>query len=100
MISRQWRGLARRERADDYAEHLRSETFPGLGRIAGFVSARILRRDIGRGVEFLVLTEWRSLDAIRRFAGEDMEAAVVPQKVQDMMIEYDRRVRHYKILDL
>ena len=45
------------------------------------------------------MTVWKSLDAIRSFAGSDVESAVVPQKVQKMMIEYDRRARHYEVVD-
>jgi hypothetical protein len=41
MISRQWRGLARAERAQDYIKHLRTETFPALREIPGFVDAAI-----------------------------------------------------------
>jgi len=96
MISRQWRGLARAERADEYVQHLRRDTFPQLARIDGFVDARILRRPLQRGVEFLVVTRWESLDAIRRFAGADAEIAVVPENVQQMMLDYDRRVAHYE----
>jgi hypothetical protein len=61
--------------------------------------ASILRRDLPQGVEFLVVTVWKSLDAIRSFAGSDVESAVVPDKVQKMMIEYDRRARHYEVVD-
>jgi len=96
MISRQWRGLARAERADEYVQHLRRDTFAQLARIDGFVDARILRRPLQRGVEFLVVTRWESLDAIRRFAGADAEIAVVPENVQQMMLDYDRRVAHYE----
>ena len=92
-ISRQWRGLAKGERADAYVEHLRADTFPQLSKIPGFIKASILRRDIGPGIEFLVVTEWESPDAIRRFAGADAESAVVPQNVHDMMIDYDRSAR-------
>ena len=99
MISRQWRGLARAERADEYAEHLRRDTFPALRRIEGFVDASILRRALAEGVEFLVVTRWSSMEAIARFAGGDVEAAVVPENVQRMMIEYDRRVRHYEVVE-
>jgi heme-degrading monooxygenase HmoA len=97
VISRHWRGLCRRERADDYIEHLRTETFPALGDIPGFVSASILRRIVPAGIEFLVVTQWQSLAAIHAFAGSKAEAAVVPAKVQDMMIEYDREARHYEV---
>jgi heme-degrading monooxygenase HmoA len=99
MIFRQWRGLARTERADEYVQHLRRDTFPQLARIPGFVDASILRRDVERGVEFLVVTRWRSLDAIRKFAGADAEIAVVPENVQQMMLDYDRRVAHYELVE-
>ena len=99
MISRQWRGLARIDRADEYVQHLRRDTFPQLARIDGFVDANILRRPVERGVEFLVVTRWRSLDAIRKFAGADAETAVVPENVQQMMLDYDRRVAHYELIE-
>jgi heme-degrading monooxygenase HmoA len=67
--------------------------------LPGFHDASLLRRNEERGVEFLVVTVWKSLDAIRSFAGNDLQSAVVPVKVQQMMIEYDRRARHYEVVD-
>jgi len=99
MIARHWRGVAKREFADAYVEHLHSETFPQLVQLPGFHDASLLRRDVEQGVEFLVVTVWKSLDAIRSFAGNDPESAVVPMKVQQLMIEYDRRARHYEVVD-
>ena len=99
MISRQWRGLAKRAYSETYVEHLRAETFPFIRRLAGFKGASILRRDVPDGVEFLIITQWASLDSIREFAGPDVETAVVPQKVHDMMIEYDQVVRHYEVVE-
>ena len=51
------------------------------------------------GVEFLIVTRWDSIEAIQRFAGRDADVAVVPQKVQEIMIEYDRVVRHYEVVE-
>jgi heme-degrading monooxygenase HmoA len=99
MISRQWRGIARPECADEYVAHLRGETFPQLKLIPGFVDAAILRRSSARGVEFVVVTQWQSIDAIRKFAGADVETAVVPERVQVMMVDYDRRVALYEVVD-
>ncbi len=98
MIARHWRGVARADRAREYEAHLLTETFPSLTRIAGFVDASISTRRVGDGVEFLVVTRWQSLDAIRAFAGADVEAAVVPAIVQAMMIDYDRRATHYDVV--
>jgi heme-degrading monooxygenase HmoA len=99
MIARHWRGLVKRDRATAYIEHLQSETLPQLVQLEGFQDAKVLRRDLPQGVEFLVVTIWESLDAIRAFAGDDVESAVVPPKARDMLIEYDRQARHYEVVD-
>jgi heme-degrading monooxygenase HmoA len=100
MISRQWCGIAKRERAVAYQAHLQGETFPAIRRIEGFIDATIHKRAVPIGIEFLVVTRWTSLDAIRRFAGDDVEAAVVPKNAQEMMLKFDARVRHYEIVEL
>jgi heme-degrading monooxygenase HmoA len=99
MISRHWRGIARTEHADDYVRHLLTDTFPQLRRIPGFISASILRRPVAAGVEFLVVTTWESIDAIRQFAGMPEDVAVVPPLVQSMMVEYELSVAHYEIVE-
>ena len=99
MISRHWRGVAKSDRADDYIAHLRGATLPELARIEGFISASILKRPIENGVEFLIVTQWDSLEAIERFAGPQLERAVVPDEVQGMMKEFDQQVRHYEVVD-
>lgn len=99
MISRQWRGLAKTAEAAAYESHLRTETFPALRSISGFVDAAILKRDLPTGIEFLIVTRWESMAAIERFAGADVEAAVVPENVRAMMLEYDQRVRHYEVVE-
>jgi heme-degrading monooxygenase HmoA len=99
MIARVWRGLAKTANAQDYVEHLKTDTFPQIRALPGFVDAAILRREVAQGIEFLVVTRWESLEAIRGFAGADAEAAVVPQNVQRMMLEYDHRVRHYEVVE-
>jgi heme-degrading monooxygenase HmoA len=99
VISRQWRGLAQPDQAQNYLKHLRTETFPTVRKLPGFVSTSVLSRRLENGIEFLIVTQWESLDAIAQFAGADLEAAVVPAKATAMMIEYDRRVRHFEVIE-
>ena len=99
MISRQWRGLARPDMEAAYEEHLQTETFPAIRKIDGFVDATIPKRPVASGVEFLIVTRWKTMDAIAQFAGDDAEVAVVPTNVQGMMVEYDARVRHYQVVE-
>jgi heme-degrading monooxygenase HmoA len=98
MISRQWCGLTHANQAQNYVEHLRHHTFPTLREIPGFVDASILSRTVANGVEFLIVTRWDSLEAITQFAGSDPETAVVPAEVVAMMLEYDRRVKHFEVI--
>ena len=98
-ISRHWKGVAKPEEADHYIHHLRSDTLPKLARIEGFIKASIMRRPIGEGMEFLIVTTWQSIEAIRKFTGESAETAVVPPSVQAMMVEYDREVAHYEVVE-
>lgn len=97
MIERHWKGIARKDRANEYIDHLRNDTFKQIEQIDGFISAHILKRDVPDGVEFLIVTKWETLEAIKQFAGDKIEAAVVPKLVQDIMTEYDDNVRHYEV---
>lgn len=97
MVSRHWTGLARRDRADEYVSHLQNDTFRKIKTINGFKAAHILKREVDEGTEFLIITEWENIEAIKEFAGTNFDVAVVPQLVQEIMIRYDDKVRHYHV---
>ena len=99
MISRHWKGIAKPGEADNYIEHLRSDTFPKLSKINGFIRASILRRTVEQGTEFLIITVWESIESIEHFAGAKADVAVVPEVVQAMMVEYDKIVSHYEVVE-
>jgi heme-degrading monooxygenase HmoA len=98
MISRHWKGIVRPGLADEYLNHLKAHTLPELAGLPGFISVSILKRAIAGGTEFQVVTRWASLDSIRGFAGDDIEAAVVPDVAARMMMSYDSRVVHYDVV--
>lgn len=97
MISRHWTGLVKKGREDEYLAHLKNETFKRLYQIEGFVNASILKRELTEGTEFLIITKWDSLEAIKQFAGENYETAVVPKIAQEMMRRFDKLVKHYEV---
>ena len=77
MIARTWTGTVRRSDADEYAEYIRETGFAEYGQTPGNRGAWMLRRDEGERTEFITLSLWESEDAIRSFAGDDIEAAVL-----------------------
>jgi heme-degrading monooxygenase HmoA len=99
MISRQWVGVTRPDAAAQYVTHLKTETFPKLEQIPGFHRAAIYRREVSDGVEFRIVTTWESMAAIRQFAGERPEEAVVPEVARAMMVRFDGTVAHYDIVE-
>jgi heme-degrading monooxygenase HmoA len=97
VIARVWSGATPVEKADAYVAHLRERTFPELTRIAGHRGASVLRRPSGHAVAFTVITLWESIDAIRAFAGDDVEAAVVPAEARALLSAYDARAVHWDV---
>jgi heme-degrading monooxygenase HmoA len=55
----------------------------------------MLRRDVGDDTEFLLVTLWDSLDAVKAFAGPDYETAVFYPEDDRYLVERDRAVTHY-----
>lgn len=95
MITRLWRGWTSRQNAAAYEALLRTEVLPGIHRVAGYRGAWLLRRELSESVEFVTLTLWDSMDAIRAFAGDDLEQAVVPAEARRLLAKFDQRSVHY-----
>jgi heme-degrading monooxygenase HmoA len=96
VIARIWHGWTTPENADAYETLLRSEVLPGIGRIDGARGAYVLRDPVEGEVEFVTITLWDSLDAVRAFAGDDYEVAVVPPPARQLLSRFDERSRHYE----
>ncbi len=99
MISRIWHGWTTPANADKYETLLKEEIFVGINdrHISGFESIQLLRREVGDEVEFITIMRFGSLEAVRVFAGEDYEAAVVPEKARAILSRFDDRSQHYEI---
>jgi heme-degrading monooxygenase HmoA len=96
VITRMWRGWTRAAEADRYERHYRSEVMDTLRQVPGFRGARLLRRTVGEETEFVSLTLFDDLDAVRSFAGADYETAVVAGEAREVLIRFDERVGHYE----
>jgi heme-degrading monooxygenase HmoA len=99
MIVRTWRGLAPVSNPQAYARHFRGNVLPELRKLNGFLGAILLRENRAEDVEFLVLTKWASMDAVRAFAGDDVSKAVVEPEAVASLIGFDATVRHYEVVE-
>lgn len=99
MIARMWRGWAASARnADLYQDFLQSTFLPAAHSIAGYHGATVLRRVVGDEIELLTITRFETLDAIRGFAGDDLEAAHVAPYARELLSHFDARCQHFEIV--
>jgi len=99
MISRIWHGWTTPALADVYEGLLKEEIFVGIfsRQIPGLRGIQLLRRDVGDEVEFITIMRFDNLDAVRKFAGEDYEVAVVPVAARALLAHFDQRSQHYEV---
>jgi heme-degrading monooxygenase HmoA len=99
MIARTWTGRVGRADAEEYAGYIRETGFTEYARTTGNLGAWMLRRDEGEETEFITLSLWESEDAIRAFAGDDIEAAVLYPEDERYLIGGSSTVAHYEVVD-
>src|SRR5262245_16273596 len=98
MIARVWTARASKTNAAVYAEHFFNAVLPLVRRISGYRGATVLQHDESPDrVEIVVVTRWASLDAIRDFAGDPIERAVVTDDARGLLDSFDDRVRHFHV---
>jgi heme-degrading monooxygenase HmoA len=97
MIARVWHGWTRTADAEHYDAHYRNDVLPELRRIAGFRGARLLRRAVADETEFVSLTFFDDIEAVRAFAGTGYESAVVAETARRVLVRFDERVVHYDV---
>jgi len=98
MVLRSWSGRATPADARRYLGHFRRRVLPALRRLPGHRGALVLRRPRAGEVEVTVLTLWRSLAAVRDFAGRDVARAVVEPEAHAVLRRFDTRVTHFEVV--
>ncbi len=97
MIARHWRGWTTRENADGYEAFLKQMVLPGLRAVEGYRGGYILRKDEGAESEFVVISLFDSLEAVKRFAGEDYTTPVFEPEVKRFLSRIENFAAHYEV---
>ena len=97
MIARIWHGWATPGQADRYQRHYETVVREHLTALSGFRGAQLLRRDESGEVVFTSITWFADLDAVRGFAGDDYERAVVEDAARAALSRWDDRVSHHEV---
>lgn len=100
-IMRRWRGWTNADDAAAYLRLLTEDVLPGIAAraIVGYNGAYVLRRPAEGELQFMTLLLFDSLAAVREFAGDDYEAAYVPEDARRVLARFDERSVHYDVLE-
>ena len=97
MIERVWRGWIAADKSDAYRDFLKEKFLPAAHAIPGYRGAHVLRRRVGDEWEYMTITHFDSIEAIRAFAGADCEKAHIAPEAQHLLSRWDDRVAHYEV---
>jgi heme-degrading monooxygenase HmoA len=97
MIARIWHGRTPTAKADEYLEILERTGIADYKATPGNLGAYVLRRTEGDETHFITFTFWEGMDAIKAFAGEDVEKSKYYPEDADFLLEYEPTVMHYDV---
>ncbi|HEU0078861.1 MAG TPA: hypothetical protein VFQ76_14500 [Longimicrobiaceae bacterium] len=98
MIARLWHGMVPEEKGDAYLDYLNRTGVPGYRATEGNRGVQVLRRTEDGRTHFLLVSLWGSWDAIRSFAGDDVERARYYPVDEEYLLEMEPRVTHYEVV--
>jgi antibiotic biosynthesis monooxygenase (ABM) superfamily enzyme len=99
MIGRIWHGWTNPQNADAYENLLKEEIFISIAarNLTGYNGIQLFRRNVENEVEFVTIMRFETIDAIKKFAGQDYETAVVPPKARVLLKRFDELAQHYEV---
>ncbi len=97
MIARVWRGWTRPGDSDAYAAYVEDTGMTAYRSTPGNRGAWLMRRDVEGRTEFVTLSFWDSWDAVRAFAGDEVERAVFYPEDDRYLVDREDTVTHYEV---
>jgi heme-degrading monooxygenase HmoA len=97
MIARVWHGFTKPEHADAYETMLKPELLPGISQAKGYRGSYLLRRNLGKEVEFVTIILWDSIDALKAVAGPDYEKSIIPEGRLQYLLRHEAKASHYEV---
>jgi hypothetical protein len=99
MIARRWHGRVSAAKADEYLKLMKEVGLADYGSTSGNRGAWCLHRRDGDVVHVEMFTLWDDLNAIRRFAGEQLTKAKYYDFDPDYLLELEPAVTHFEVIE-
>ena len=97
-IARMWHGQVAVAKAEEYTKYLNENGISKIKTIPGNLGVQMFRKVSGETADFVVISYWESVDAIKKFAGEDYEKAYSMPRDPEFLINPEKNVRHFEVV--
>lgn len=97
-VARVWHGRTKAAQADEYYTYLVEAGIKKIQAIDGNLGVQVFRRTANDVTEFTVISYWSSKEAIRTFAGDDIEKTHSLPKDPEYLLEIEPTVAHYEVM--
>ena len=95
-VGRVWHGRTPAEKADAYAAYI-SDAITKFRSIPGNLGYQLMRENVGAETHFTVISYWASRDAIRAYAGDDIQKTRHLPRDPEFLIEPEQTVINYDL---
>jgi heme-degrading monooxygenase HmoA len=99
MIARHWHGRVQAAQADEYYAYLQQDGLADYAATPGNRGVFVFRRTEGDVTHYVLITLWDSWEALRAFAGEDVERARYYPEDERYLLELEPTVTHFEVLE-
>ncbi len=100
MIVRTWHGRTSLSDADAYESFMKKRAAPDYGSINGLQQLFFTRRDENDASHFLLITVWDSVEAIKKFAGDDPNVAKYYPEDDEFLLEKEAHSLNHQVFFL
>jgi heme-degrading monooxygenase HmoA len=97
LIARVWHGATSKANKAAYLGYLKNTGMKEFSLSKGNVGAYLLVRDSQELTEYLIISLWESMRAIKRFAGDDAIKSVYSPKDYEFLLKLEPTVKHYEV---
>ncbi len=98
MIARIWHGMTNASDSEAYEKLLNRTGVPDSRATKGNQGVYVLRKIENDRTHWLFISLWESFDAIKKFAGADVEKARYYEEDKNFLLDFEPNVAHYEVL--
>jgi len=98
MIARIRHGVTPASKSDEYLDYLNKTGVPDYKSTEGNLGVYVLHKIEGHQAHFLLVSFWKSIDSITKFARSDTAKARYYPEDEKFLLELEPIVSHYEVL--